>query len=79
MPNNWGNAISWYYNAQYAGYNTGRAPRAGAIGWEFKNHVVYVESVNDDGTVNISEMNYGGRPGVRHDRTVPASTFLYIY
>jgi surface antigen len=79
VPNNWGNAISWYYNAQYAGYNTGRAPRAGAIGWEFKNHVVYVESVNDDGTVNISEMNYGGRPGVRHDRTVPASTFLYIY
>ncbi len=79
VPNNWGNAISWYYNAQYAGYNTGRAPRAGAIGWEFKNHVVYVESVNADGTVNISEMNYGGRPGVLHYRTEPASSFLYIY
>ncbi|MSR68369.1 LysM peptidoglycan-binding domain-containing protein [Candidatus Saccharibacteria bacterium] len=80
VPNNWGNAWTWYANAQYAGYATGSAPRAGAIGWEFKNHVVYVESVNADGTVNISEMNYGGRPGVRHDRTnLPASTFLYIY
>lgn len=79
VPGNWGNAISWYYNAQVSGYGTGSAPRAGAIGWERMNHVVYVESVNSNGTVNISEMNWGGRPGVVHYRTEPASRFLYIY
>jgi len=79
VPNNWGNAISWYYNAQRAGYSTGASAQAGAIGWERNNHVVYVESVNGDGTVTISEMNYGGRPGVLHYRTEPISRFLYIY
>ena len=79
VPNNWGNAISWYYNAQASGFGTGSAPRAGAIGWERMNHVVYVESVNGDGTVTISEMNYGGRPGVLHYRTEPIGRFLYIY
>jgi surface antigen len=79
VPSNWGNAISWYYNAQRAGYSTGSAPRAGAIGWERSNHVVYVDSVNSNGTVTISEMNWGGRPGVLHTRTEPASRFLYIY
>jgi len=79
VPNNWGNAISWYYNAQASGFGTGSTPRAGAIGWERMNHVVYVESVNGDGTVTISEMNYGGRPGVLHYRTEPIGRFLYIY
>lgn len=79
VPSNWGNAISWYYNAQRSGYATGSAPQAGAIGWERNNHVVYVESVNGDGTVTISEMNWGGRPGVLHYRTEPVSRFLYIY
>ena len=79
IPNNWGNAYSWYYNAQRSGFGTGSAPRVGAVGWERSNHVVYVESVNGDGTVTISEMNWGGRPGVLHYRTEPASRFLYIY
>lgn len=79
IPGNWGNAYSWYYNAQRAGFGTGSAPRVGAVGWERSNHVVYVESVNGDGTVTISEMNWGGRPGVLHYRTEPASRFLYIY
>lgn len=79
VPNNWGNAISWYARAKAAGYATGSVPRAGAIGWERNNHVVYVEGVNADGSVNISEMNWGGRPGVVHYRTTPASRFLYIY
>ena len=79
VPNNWGNAFTWYFRAKAAGYSTGSEPRAGAIGWERNNHVVYVESVNPNGTVNISEMNWGGRPGVVHYRTTPASQFLYIY
>ena len=79
VPNNWGNAYTWLFRARAAGYATGSEPRAGAIGWERGNHVVYVESVNANGTVNISEMNWGGRPGVVHYRTTPASQFLYIY
>lgn len=79
VPGNWGNAYNWYYNAQRSGFSTGSVPRVGAIGWERSNHVVYVESVNGDGTVTISEMNWGGRPGVLHYRTEPASRFLYIY
>jgi len=79
VPSNWGNAYTWYFRAKAAGYATGSEPRAGAIGWERGNHVVYVEGVNADGTVNISEMNWGGRPGVVHYRTTRASQFLYIY
>lgn len=79
VPNNWGNAYTWYFRAKAAGYGTGSEPRAGAIGWEKGNHVVYVEGVNANGTVNISEMNWGGRPGVVHYRTTAASQFLYIY
>ncbi|MCZ2444353.1 MAG: hypothetical protein LC101_11325 [Flavobacteriales bacterium] len=67
----------WEFNVVVV---TGGTPRAGAVGWERSNHVVYVESVNGDGTVNISEMNWGGRPGVLHYRNnLPASKFLYIY
>jgi surface antigen len=84
VPNNWGNAVTWLFRARAAGYATGDQPRAGAVGWEKRSysrlgHVVYVESVNADGSVNISEMNWGGRPGVVHYRTMPASAFVYIY
>lgn len=78
LPNMLGNAVSWVANAAARGYATGAAPRVGAIGQQ-GNHVVYVESVNPDGTVSISEMNYGGGLFVVHHRTVPASSFTYIY
>ncbi|MDP4038508.1 MAG: LysM peptidoglycan-binding domain-containing protein [bacterium] len=82
VPSNWGNAISWYNVAQRSGYGTGSTPRVGAIAWERKNHVAYVESVNGDGSVTVSEMNYGGGGGgwgKRSYRTTSASQFLYIY
>ena len=81
VPSNWGNAISWYYNAQYSGYGVGSAPAPGAIAWERSNHVALVESVNGN-MVTVSEMNYysnGGGWNRVSRRTVPASTFLYIY
>jgi surface antigen len=78
LPNMLGNAISWVSSAAARGYATGTTPRVGAIGQQ-GNHVVYVESVNADGTVSISEMNYGGALFVVHYRTVPASSFVYIY
>lgn len=78
LPNALGNGGQWVARAAALGYATGSTPRAGAIGEE-PGHVVYVESVNGDGSVNISEMNYNGGVGVVHTRTTSASEFRYIY
>lgn len=77
LPNNLGNANTWVARASAQGIPTGSAPRAGAIGQQGM-HVVYVESVNSNGTVTISEMNFKGLY-VISSRTVPASNFRYIY
>lgn len=81
LPNNLGNANTWYTRAAAQGIPTGSAPRAGAIGATTAGdlgHVVYVERVNGDGTVLISEMNYEGLY-IQSSRTVSASKFVYIY
>ncbi len=62
-----GNAKNWLANARASGYVTGSEPAAHAA-VVFTNapgeyygrygHVGYVESVNGDGTITISEMNY---------------------
>jgi len=57
-----GNAGTWLYHAKSAGYQTGRAPRVGAImvsSESWWGHVAIVESVGS-GTFTISEMNYKG-------------------
>lgn len=74
----WGNGgYGWVAAAEESGFATGSTPVAGAIAVE-SGHVAYVESVSG-GYVNISEMNYAGGVGIVHYRTVPASTFSYIY
>jgi surface antigen len=81
IPNSLGNANTWYSRAAAAGMSVGSEPRAGAVGTTTRGslgHVVYVESVNGDGTINISEMNYKGF-GVQSSRTTSASEFVYIY
>lgn len=78
IPSDLGDASSWLYSAQAKGLSTGSIPRAGAVGWT-SGHVVYIESVNSDGTVNYSDMN--GRwvaYEVGHG-TVSASKYVYIY
>lgn len=77
LPNNLGNANTWTARAAAQGIPTGSQPRVGAIGQQGM-HVVYVESVHDDGTVTISEMNWEGLYIVS-TRRVPASSFSYIY
>ncbi len=81
LPNNLGNANSWYYRAAAQGLPVGASPRAGAVGTTAAGdlgHVVYVERVNNDGSILISEMNYAGLYSQR-TRTAGASEFLYIY
>lgn len=77
LPNNLGNAATWVSRAAAQGIPTGSAPRVGAVG-QRGNHVVYVESVNADGTVTVSEMNYRALYQ-QTSRTVPANYFNYIY
>ncbi len=77
LPNNLGNAISWVSQAAAQGIPTGSTPQAGAIG-QSGNHVVYIESVNGDGSVNVSEMNHVG-VGIVSTRTVAGNYFSYIY
>ncbi len=78
LPNMLGNGGQWSGNAAAQGYKTGSAPRAGAVA-EQAGHVAYVESVNKNGSVNVSEMNYAGGIGQVNRRTVAANTFSYIY
>lgn len=77
IPNNWGNASDWLYNAQAQGWSTGSTPRVGAIGWT-SGHVVYIEAVNGD-QVTYSDMNGNWVPFEKGSDTVPASRYTYIY
>lgn len=56
-----GNANQWPGNARAAGIPVSSTPRAGSVGVIMAGqygHVVWVESVNGDGTINISQYNY---------------------
>jgi surface antigen/LysM repeat protein len=85
VPSNLGNASTWKILAQKAGLGVGNAPAAGAVIWtpprDYYGHVGYVESVNGDGSVNISEMNVAGF-AVKSYKTISAaeaSRYSYIY
>lgn len=87
MPYGYGNAIMWPGNARAAGIGTGRTPRAGAAGVMSVGaygHIVWVESVNSDGTINISQYNEwlpnGGWGQYSERYHVSPSTYdTYIY
>lgn len=85
IPSNLGNASSWKILAQRAGFGVGNAPAAGAVIWtpprDYYGHVGYVESVDPDGTVHVSEMNVAGWGRVSSRTLTPeqAAGFGYIY
>ena len=85
VPANLGNARTWLGIARGVGIPTGNVPRAGAVIWtpprDYYGHVGFVESVNPDGSVNVSEMNVAGF-AVRSTKTLSASaaaSYSYIY
>ena len=56
----WGNAYNWDDRARAAGYTVNRTPAAGTIGQVdggAYGHVFWVESVNGDGSINVTEYN----------------------
>ncbi len=70
VPSSWGNAYTW---ALAAGSLTTLTPAAGDVIWFPYDHVGFVESVNDDGSITISEMNQEGWDVVDY-RTIPATS-----
>lgn len=85
LPSNLGNANTWARNAAARGFTVNRTPAAGAIfqttsGWY--GHVGYVEAVNADGSIVVTEMNYNYRTYLVIRATIPASAvgnFNYIH
>ncbi len=56
----WGNAYNWDDRARAAGYAVNHTPAAGTIGQVdggAYGHVFWVESVNGDGSINVTEYN----------------------
>lgn len=86
IGSNWGNANTWDDYARAAGFTVNHIPKRGAViqndgGWSGLGHVGIVDSVNADGSITVSDMNYAGW-NVISTRTVPASSvrsFNYIH
>lgn len=86
-PRYWGNANQWPGSARSVGYQTSSVPRANSVGIISAGaygHAVWVEAVNGDGTVDVSQYNYynAGGPGWGNysKMRVSASTYdTYIY
>lgn len=81
VPPGWGNAINWLSRARLQGYETSTTPRTGAIAWKqtkAPGHVVYVTSVNPDGTFNFSAMNEAGWNKVNYG-TRSSVGWVFIY
>lgn len=64
VPSNLGNAATWARLAARAGLGVDGSPRAGDVAWYRTigglGHVGFVEQVNPDGSIWISDMNYFG-------------------
>lgn len=87
-PLNWGNATNVPESAQSVGYSTGTEPRAGSLAVMRgtsnapEGHVVWVEAVNGDGTLVVSQYNYnyGNGYGLYSKMILSASIFqAYVY
>lgn len=69
----WGNANTWDESGIAAGFAVNKTPAPGAILQDnsgYYGHVAIVEKVNPNGSIVISEMNFGGGWGVVSSRTI---------
>lgn len=84
----WGNANVWHKTAQRLGYTVDHIPEAGSVAITTSGpygHAMWVEKVNNNGTINLSEYNNSyssrsGKPGDFGYRTnVPTSDMWFIH
>jgi surface antigen len=76
-----GNAREWPDSAKADGIATGSVPKAGAVAILLQGpygHAMFVEKVNDDGTIRISQYNYGFT-GHYSEMNVRPAGLVYIY
>ena len=76
-----GNANQWPSTAARHGISSGSTPKAGAaavMNIGYYGHVMYVESVNGDGTITVSDYNFAW-DGLYRNYTRSASGLTYIY
>jgi peptidoglycan DL-endopeptidase CwlO len=78
-----GNANQWDDNARAAGIPVDGNPRAGDVAVSnsgFYGHVMYVESVNSNGTINISQYNasWDGRYSERYGLSPAGLNFIHF-
>lgn len=84
LGSTWGNANNWASAAAQSGYTVNNNPSSGAVLQSTAGgygHVAYVDKVNSDGSIQVSEMNYQG-VGVVSTRTISASaagSYNYIH
>lgn len=84
IPNSWGNAATWATRASADGYLVDDTPTPGSI-MQISDadgglgHVAFVESVEPDGTWNISEMNVLGLDIVDYKSESPSAAVNYNF
>jgi surface antigen/peptidoglycan hydrolase CwlO-like protein len=81
-PRYWGNANMWPGSATAAGFRIGSTPKVGSVGVISAGqygHVVWIEAVNGDGTVDVSQYNYynAGGSGWGHYSKMRVSSATY--
>ena len=77
LPGSLGNAYSWASNAAAHGFPVDHNPQPGDVfqhGGGWYGHVGYVESVNPDGSIVVTEANYAYHVGRITRATVDAGT-----
>lgn len=82
IGNSWGDAKNWGYSAQAQGWSISQTPIVGAVAWSQAGtwgHVGVVQSVNDDGTFVLREMNHNFIPYEERTRLAYNYEFQYIY
>ena len=76
---NWGNAVDWAERARDVGVAVDESPRPGSVAyWDGRGsnsagnlgHLAYVEQVNSDGSIVISDMNWKSSCQVRENVTL---------
>lgn len=86
IPRNLGNAVTWASLASAAGLPVNGTPKAGAVLWH-KNtwiagglgHVGFVEKVNADGSIQVSDMNYPLWNAVTYRTIAPSEFGQYLF
>ncbi len=84
-PNRWSNAGHWGQHGQDLGIEVNNTPAVGAVAhWGYDEvgggygHVAYVESVNADGSANISEYNYASGYGYGTRNNISAPRYIHV-